>query len=508
MHLRLSRRSLWVFSLSLLWLGCDTADQSPASPTDPITATPVAPVGASPLDGKDIVHVDAADIQSGTYASSIRSALAARSSSVVAQLNEVGTAATTGRAAAPETIPLSDLFADAPEARLGPAPSMHLVLLDGDAVDQFALFLNPASDIDGLVRGDLNADDVYVMLDPERFHPDPNNGASAQRTVPATHLATGETASVRLTRRGVEVVGVPDAVLLVLEAVPVLDQVNPYFPGYALWGDPGSDYREPAPCDDEIDLRCSGGGGGGTGSGGTGGGTGGSGAADVPFLSVRTLRINQSFDANGTVSSKNEVQFTAERGDNYGQNFSRFNTRRFDNAFWTASGQNPEGRDNTLNPVYFDGAIQYWMYAADVNYKDRDYDFRGGYWAQVPGVSQNFISGNYDFPLVLLTSDNALHRAYLNEDDADVPAYSRRNGRTWSGTVDTYNFSTGRYEALNTRVSSNDHFLGSDDRVFADSGLRRINATNVRGLTSNGTRTQLLRKDGFLWEVSYQELPF
>lgn len=51
-------------------------------------------------------------------------------------------------------------------------------------------------------------------------------------------------------------------------------------------------------------------------------------------------------------------------------------------------------------------------------------------------------------------------------------------------------------------------FMGADDRTFKDSGLRRINATNVRGSTNNGTITKTLRKDGFMWEVSYQILPF
>lgn len=112
-------------------------------------------------------------------------------------------------------------------------------------------------------------------------------------------------------------------------------------------GNVSPDYREPAPCEDQSDLRCGGGGGGGTGSGGTGGGTGGSSASvrEGPSHSETLYEVTIRDDNEPWWKGKAEIKLQANgvtsptvflyRGDlNKGEGTHTIDRRLF---FWNPS---------------------------------------------------------------------------------------------------------------------------------------------------------------------------
>ena len=93
------------------------------------------------------------------------------------------------------------------------------------------------------------------------------------------------------------------------------------------------------------------------------------------------------------------------------------------------------------------------------------------------------------------------HRVYLNEDDYSVPRFSTRSG-DWAGNVRTIDFSNGGSQLVHTRVDGNNHAILSSDRVFSNSGIRRINTSSLYATTGGGALTRTLAAGGLWWEVS------
>lgn len=470
---------LFVGLLSLA--GCNSAvEEERAADGGSTDARPFRSTN-SEFDGQPIASMTAQSFVGGSYAEQVRTAVVARGQAVVTALPQPGSGAQG------TYITLKAILdkADQINGTTGAAPiSTHFQVDAGTESQQYLLAYAPAeAGMTGLGSSAV-ASHVYVLLDPAVFHPDPSTGEDTYpRDVPATRLSDGSKAKVTLRDDGFSVVGDANGQLLVIEAVPVIEQPNEAYPDQVGFGEP-LPAAETQPVENGL-------------------------TTSFTFLALRQLRIDRSFDGGG-ISGKNEVQFTAQPTDNYTLEFPRYNTRRFDNAFWTNLSTNPEAStSNTLNPVQWAAYRVLWFRAPDVNYSGVDYNATAGdfyhcdYLVQQPFTCLRVFQ-SYDFPIAQLTASNTYFRAYMNEDDW-VDRLSRRAG-DWQGNIRTINFSTGGFQTLYTKLDANNHAWVSSDQVFTQSGIRRANRPTVDARTSNGTSVYSTDSNGLRYKFTRQTI--
>jgi hypothetical protein len=389
--------------------GCDTAtDEDAASDGIAIEGGIDAASRAfrsddSEFDGQPIALMDAQSFVGGSYADQVRTAIAARGQAVITALPQPGPGAQGSYITLKAVLDKADQI----NGSVGAAPvSTHFgVSVDGESQQYLLAYAPPEAGIAGL-SGSASAAHVYVVMDPAVFHPSAVTGEDTYpRDVPATRLSDGSKAKVTLREDGFSVDGDAVGQLLVVEAVPVIDQANEMYPDNRGFGEP-LPLAETQPVENGL-------------------------TTSFTFLALRNLRVDRSFDG-GIISGKNEVQFTAQPTDNYTSQFPRLNTRRFDSAFWTTLfSPNPEGNtSNTLNPVQWAPYRVLWFRATDVNYAGTDYPFGSGdfyncdYLVQPPLTCLRVFQ-SHDFPIVQLTASNTYFRSYMSEE----------TGR-WIGSVD------------------------------------------------------------------------
>ena len=149
---------------AVLLAGCDATRSGDPSWNGP-AASP--PSGLSPIDGRPIVHLRAEDLRSGTYAASIRAALASRGGAVAQARAGAGTGG----------VLLKDVFS-ASSVGGGESPSTHIVVIDGGTSQEYVLAL-AADEGDG--GSSFGGGDVYVYMDPNVFHPLDRGGRVGRR---------------------------------------------------------------------------------------------------------------------------------------------------------------------------------------------------------------------------------------------------------------------------------------------------------------------------------------
>ncbi len=374
-----------------------------------------------------------------------------------------------------ETVQLSHALGA--DARGGQPLSTHVALTVGERAHQYVLMVD-AEDTVQSVSGDEN---TYVLMDPDVFSPDSRDQPAA-REVPATNLATGEETMVYISESGTTKDG-ESVDVVVVDAVSVYDPADEKDPSSGMFGDAAEDksaYGTP----DAF------------------------GAVNVVTLGLHSLRVDQNFDIDGNVSTKQETQFTRQVTDDYGVQFSRYNTARFDAALWTGGNRPGVSQPTTIQPVYSrgSGASHYslWFFAADVNYANTDYSFeRDRFYVCIGNAQFNLMDIDTDFPLILFQSAqaNLHHRVYSNEDDHLPSSFSRRSG-DWTGQIQTANFATGAVQATTTRVDANNHAIVTDDAIFNRGGVRRINVPTLGQTTGNGAFLRTLNNGGLRWEFS------
>lgn len=439
--------------------------------------------GTSSIDGLPIVTIDAADLTSDVYGQLIRSSVVDRKAGVQSALAAVA-------ATSDEAPLLRDVLAGAASSTGASLPSTHIVIKDG-STEEFVL---TARFVTGTSVGE-----AFVVMNPEVFEPDSDrDGKSASRTFPGTRLsdgrevlitATGGTASA-VPKRGNAYAAEPVGDIILIDALPILDvSTTAFIPSV------------------------------GSASSFNGSGFFGS----HPFVGLRRLRVDEKHDGGVFPwSEKQEVQLTAEIGDNYTVPFQRSNTRRFDKAFWTNISSWPifppggVGTQSTFNPVLANfvpvsGGTKLthlvWFLAQDVNYADQTYVFgtqRFELCDYAVTNSCNKSPQSYEFPLTFLASSTPKQRSFLNEDDRNVDLFSRRSGDDWVGTIQTYNFGTGTTSGVSTKVDAANHSITTDDRVFVRSGLRGMTQATVQSRAgSNGVT---LNVGQLQWELSYSVL--
>ena len=474
---------LFVGLLSLM--GCDSAvEEEAASGGGSADARPFRSTD-SEFDGQPIASMTAQSFVGGSYAEAVRTAIAARGQAVVTALPQPDPSVQN-----PYVTLKAILYkADQINGTTGAAPiSTHFQVDAGTESQQYLLaYAPPEAGMSGLGTSAV-ASHVYVVLDPAVFHPDPSTGEDTYpRDIPATRLSDGKAAKVTLREDGFSVAGDASGQLLVIEAVPVIEQANEAYPDNYGFGEP-LPAAETQPVENGL-------------------------ITSFTFLALRQHRIDQSFDGGG-ISGKNEVQFTAQPTDNYTLEFPRYNTRRFDSAFWTTLfTPNPEGNvSNTLNPIQWAPYRVLWFRAADVNYPGVDYNFGASFFYEC----DNRVSGplrcravnqGHDFPLIQLTASNTYFRAYMNEDDWKVDRLSRRAG-DWQGNIRTINFSTGGFQTLHTKLDANNHAIVSSDQVFTQSGIRRVNRPTVDARTGNGINVYSTDSNGLRYKFTRQTITF
>lgn len=436
---------------------CDSRDTAP-----PVQQTAPPPSGISPFDGQPIQAVGATDLDE--YARTVRAAIASRGLSMPAS-------ATAGD---DESVRLSQALGAG--ARDTQPLSTHIALTVGERAHQYVLMV----DAENIVAS-LHSDDRYVLMDPDVFSPDENDQPTA-RDVPATNLATGEETMVHISESGTTKDG-ESVDVLVVDAVSVYDPADEKDPLSGMFGDASA----PREAYGESNLN---------------------GVINVVALGLHSLRVDQNFDIDGNVSTKQETQFTWQATDDYGVQFQRYNTARFDKALWTAGTRPGVSLPTTLQPVYSSGsgAFHYslWYFATDVNYANTDYSFEWDrYYRCLGNMPCTTLEVDTDFPLILFQSAHANlhHRVYLNEDDHLPSSFSRRSG-DWTGQINTVNFASGAIQATSTRVDANNHAIVTDDAIFNRGGVRRINVPTLQQATGNGAVRYTLNNGGLRWEFS------
>lgn len=231
--------------------------------------------------------------------------------------------------------------------------------------------------------------------------------------------------------------------------------------------------------------------------------------SDLPFLASGNTPAQQRYLALSKVRLQNaretgaaEIVMSVQGTDNFSANYPNrwsffFDNRTVSNITWKsvlslfATLNEGEEAQNAIERAFPNGVISKTRRqqgadgaayeVPDVNYANRIYYFTNmkswGLKGKNDGAAANY------FPVLPLGS--ASYRLMLLEKDKLFPWGSykyfsrRRKSDPWVGTVQTFDASTGSYSSVTTRHANKSHKWGSSDDVILESGVRRLNTTNV-----------------------------